>query len=90
MAFERGYIKIELPAPLACNRPGKVTLFRDPGDETSAMTTVPQLPWVHAMRQQAINFVRAIQGQDTPLCEAKDALKDLKVARDYIRRSKNQ
>jgi len=90
VAFERGYIKIELPAPLACNRPGKVTLFRDPGDGASAMTTVPQLPWVHAMRQQAINFVRAIQGQDTPLCEARDALKDLNAARDYIRRFKNQ
>jgi len=90
VAFERGYIKIELPAPLACNRPGKVTIFRDPGDGAGAETTIPQLPWVHAMRQQAINFVRAIQGEDTPLCEAADALKDLKAARDYIRRFKNQ
>ena len=90
VAFERGYIKIDLPAPLACNRPGKVTIFRDPGDGASAETVVPQLPWVHAMRQQAINFVRAIQGQDTPLCEAAEALKDLQTAREYIRRFKNQ
>jgi predicted dehydrogenase len=90
VAFERGYIRIELPAPLANNRPGKVTLFRDPGEGAPAETVVPQLPWVHAMRQQAINFVRAIQGQDTPLCDATDALKDLRVARDYIRRFKNQ
>ena len=37
------------------------------------------------MRQQAINFVRAIKGEIAPPCEAAEALDDLKVARDYIR-----
>ncbi len=46
---------------------------------------MPQLSWVHAMRQQAINFVRAIKGEGAPPCQAAEALKDLKVARDYIR-----
>ncbi len=46
---------------------------------------MPQLPWVHAMRQQAINFVAAIQGQRRAPCEAREALEDLKVAREYIR-----
>ena len=47
---------------------------------------VPTLPWVHAMRQQAINFVRAHQGRDASRsCEAAEALEDLKVAREYIR-----
>ena len=57
MAFENGYVKLELPAPLACNRPGRVEIFSDPGDGATPQTIVPQLPWVHAMRQQAINFV---------------------------------
>jgi predicted dehydrogenase len=85
VAFEHGYVKIELPAPLASNRPGRVEILRDPGNGATPQTFVPQLPWVHAMRQQAINFVRAVKGEIKPLCDAYEALKDLKVAREYIR-----
>ncbi len=85
MCFEKGYVKLELPAPLATNRPGRVEILRDPGDGATPQTIVPQLPWVHAMRQQAINFVRALQGEIKPLCDAAEALEDLKVAREYIR-----
>ncbi len=84
VAFERGYLKLELPAPLASNRPGRVEVLKDPGGRTPT-TTVPSLPWVHAMKQQAINFVAAIRGERKPPCEAAEALEDLKVARDYIR-----
>ena len=85
VCFERGYVRIDLPAPLASNRPGRVEIFRDRGDgETPEMST-PQLPWVHAMRQQAMNFVNAIKGDVTPPCQAAEALDDLRVARDYIR-----
>lgn len=85
IAFEHGYVKLELPAPLANNRPGRVEILRDPGDGAMPETVVPQLPWVHAMRQQAINFVRAIKGEIVPPCEAQEALEDLGVAREYIR-----
>ena len=84
VAFEKGWIKIELPAPLASNRPGKVTVYRDPGNGAVPEKLTPQLPWVHAMRQQAINFVNAIKGEPTPLCEAAEAFEDLKIARDYM------
>ncbi len=84
VAFERGYVLIELPAPLASNRPGQVTVYRDPGNGVTPQKIVPQLPWVHAMRQQAINFIKAIQGESTPLCQAEEAFDDLKIARDYI------
>ena len=84
VAFEKGFIRLELPAPLTRNRPGKVTVFRDPGPDVTPQTIVPQLPWVHAMRQQATYFVQSIRGSSTPLCEAAEALKDLKIARDYI------
>lgn len=56
VCFEKGWIKIELPAPLAANQSGRVELYTEKG------TFSPQLPPVHAMRQQAINFVRAIRG----------------------------
>ena len=85
VAFERGYVKIELPAPVAINRPGKVELLRDPGDGATPQTIVPQMPWLGAMRRQAVNFLAAIKGEMKPLCEAEEALEDLKVARDYIR-----
>jgi predicted dehydrogenase len=85
VAFERGYVKLALPAPLASNRPGTVEILRDPGKGAPPETITPQLPWVHAMRQQAINFVSAIQGKTKPPCEAAEALEDLKVAREYIR-----
>lgn len=85
IGFEYGYIRLELPAPLAVNRPGRVTVFRDPGGDRVPETVQPHLPWVHAMRQQAIHFVQAIRGETTPLCEAAEALEDLRVARAYMR-----
>jgi predicted dehydrogenase len=85
VAFEHGYVKLELPAPLASNRPGRVELFRDPGKGATPEVMAPQLPWVHAMRQQAMNFVAAIRGEMKPMCEAEEALEDLRVARQYIK-----
>lgn len=85
IAFEKGYIRLELPAPLAINRPGRVTIFRDPGNGATPETRIPQLPWVHAMQQQARFFLDAIRGEKTPLCEAPEALEDLRIAREYIR-----
>lgn len=85
VAFERGIVELSLPAPLAFNRPGSVKLFRDPGAGAEPETRIPQLPWIHAMRQQAVNFVKAIKGEMAPLCTSQEALEDLKVAREYIR-----
>ncbi len=86
VCFERGWLRLELPAPLASNRPGKVVVFKDHPDRgISPHELVPQLPWVHAMRQQARNFLRAVRGEIAPLTSAAEALEDLKVARDYLR-----
>lgn len=84
ISFEHGYIKLNLPAPLAYNRPGKVEIFKDSKEGKTPETVIPQLPWVHAMYNQAVNFVRAIKGEIKPSCEAREALEDLKVAKDYI------
>jgi len=79
VAFEKGYVKVELPAPMVMNQPGRVEIYTEKG------TFSPQLPPIHAMRQQAINFCRAIRGEIKPLCDAVEALEDLKVADDYIK-----
>jgi len=83
VCFEHGWVRIDLPAPLASNRPGYVEILRDPGNGVTPQTTSPTLPWVHAMRQQAMNFVAAIAGERPPVCTAQEALEDLRVARQY-------
>jgi predicted dehydrogenase len=89
IAFEKGYIEVRLPAPVANNRAGTVEVFTDPGNNVTPQRTIPTLPWVHAMRQQAINFVKVIQGQAKPPCDAAEAVQDLEIARDYIRMYNN-
>jgi predicted dehydrogenase len=85
VCFERGWVKIELPAPVALNRPGRVTVYSDPGDGETPTSESPTLPWVHAMRQQATNFLASVRGERAPLTTAAEALEDLRVAREYLR-----
>jgi predicted dehydrogenase len=85
VCFERGFVRIELPAPVSLNRAGRVTFFRDPGDGAEPQTIEPVLPPVSAMRQQAINFLRAVRGEAPAPCLAPEALRDLVVARDYVK-----
>ena len=90
VCFERGWIKLELPAPLAFTRPGRVEIMRDPGNGVQPRIEIPQLPWVHAMWQQAQNFVDAVAGLRPPMSNAADALADIQLARDYIRLHRNK
>lgn len=84
VAFESGYLEIELPAPLASNRPGRVRLYADPGEGQTPVACEPQLPWIGAMRQQAAHYVQLLNGHPTCLCTAPEALEDLLIARDAI------
>ncbi len=86
VCFERGWIRVTLPAPLTTNRAGRLEIFRDPGNGATPRAEEWQMPWVGAMWQQARNFVAALQGcHDVACCSAEDALEDLKFARDFIR-----
>ena len=85
VAFEKGYIRLGLPAPLASNRAGTVEIYRDPGDGAVPERVRPAMPWVHSMRRQAENFVRVCRDKMAPPCDAAEAVEDLKVARAYIR-----
>jgi predicted dehydrogenase len=85
VAFERGYVKVELPSPMALNRPGRVEVFSDPGNGAVPRVVRPQMPWDHAMRRQAMNFMAAVRGERPPMCTAEEALEDLRVAREYLR-----
>lgn len=85
VGFERGSIFIELPAPLANQLPGKVTILRDSDKRTYPQMKTPLLPPRHAMLNQAMNFLAAIRREKPAPCTAQEAVEDLRVAFDYIR-----
>jgi predicted dehydrogenase len=85
VCFQRGWVRLDLPAPLAVNRAGSVRIFSDPGDGKLPGTVRPQMPPVSSMRRQAENFLAAVRGERRPPCEAAEALEDLKLAREYFR-----
>jgi predicted dehydrogenase len=85
VGFEKGYVLLRLPAPLAHNRCGTVEVYEDPGDGRTPLRSSPTLPWVHAMRQQAANFIKVCRGEIQPPCDAVEAVEDLKNAREYVR-----
>jgi predicted dehydrogenase len=84
ICYEKGWIRVDLPAPLVIDQPGEVFVYRD--SSTGPILLSPTLqPW-HAMRKQAANFLAAIRGEPHSLCGAEDGLKDLLIARAYIRK----
>jgi predicted dehydrogenase len=85
VGFARGYVRLELPAPMALNRAGAVEVLRDPGGGAVPERTRPAMPNEHAMYRQAVNFVRVCSGEAEPPCDAAEAVGDLRIARDYIR-----
>ena len=78
IAFEKAWIRLDLPAPLVLNQSGTVTVYQNDSHSQPALK-----PW-HAMRCQANYFLQAIRGKPTPLCGPNEALKDLTFAQQYI------
>lgn len=83
--FERGYVKVELPAPMALNRAGRVTVLRDPGAGRTPVAECPAMPWEHAMMRQAKNFLKFVRGEAPAPSDAAEALRDLEQAKEFLR-----
>ncbi len=81
VGFDRAFIEIRLPAPLA-ESAGQIRTVRE--IDGSVVEEIPQLPPVAAMRQQAATFLEVIQGSGRPPCDAADAVEDLKIARSFF------
>ena len=81
VCFEKGWIRIEFPAPLASQQAGRVTIFNNA--EKQGLTISPRLPNVHAMLNQARNFIKAVKGEKPAPCQSAEAVKDLEIAMDY-------
>lgn len=82
VAFEKGYVRLDLPAPLVVNVAGTVTVHRGSAEGTA--DTVHTYPPIHAMLAQAQRFTDAIRGTATPPSDAHDALIDLEIADQYL------
>lgn len=86
VGFDRGYISAEIPAPLATHRCSDITIYKGCGPTPAYEKLVS--PWMHAMHNQAINFVNFVKGAGAAPCEATEAMEDLRIARDFIRKWK--
>jgi len=86
ICFEKGWIRIDFPAPLASQQAGRVTVFNNSGER--GITTIPRLPNVHAMLNQAKNFIAAVRGVKPAPCDSAEAVRDLEIAMDYINMKK--
>lgn len=84
VTFEHAYVYITLPAPLASQQAGTVTVMKDAQGSKQPMFEMPMLPKRCAMRNQAMNFLKVCRGEMKPPCSAEDAVFDLTIARDYI------
>ncbi len=80
--FERGFIEISLPAPLAHNTSGKLNIYIDRNEPEKRKIFLPAMD---AMYRQALNFVRSVKEVEKPACIAQEALEDLEVALEYVR-----
>lgn len=83
-AFEKGFVRVDLPAPLVRQQAGKVTIMKDHAEAAEPMTYSPSLPNVSAMRNQALNFLAAVRGEKPAPCAAAEALEDLILAQSYV------
>ena len=82
VTFEKGWIEIDLPAPLAAQQAGKVTYFDN--SKEMGVRVSPRLPNVSAMRNQAERFLKAVRGLELAPCLSEEAVKDLIFSVDYI------
>jgi predicted dehydrogenase len=83
VCFEKGWVRIDLAAPLATQLASAVTVYEDKGWDSGY--SVPMMPNVCAMRNQAKNFLLAVAGERPAPCISAEAVKDLLIAEDYIR-----
>jgi predicted dehydrogenase len=83
ICFEKGFVKVDLPAPLAINRAGTAELFRDDGGEALPTSTLPVFSSKSAMFSVAECFLAARRGEKTVLSTPEEARDSLVVARDW-------
>jgi predicted dehydrogenase len=82
LCFEKGYIRLELPAPMARQRTGRVLIYRGAADVTAFEEPVLKSRW--AMQEQARFFIDSVRDGKPNVSPAEEAVKDLEVAEQYV------
>jgi predicted dehydrogenase len=83
LCFAKGYVRLELPAPMARQRAGRVLIYRGAGEVTAFEEPVFPSRW--AMQEQARFFIESVRDGNPNVSPAEDAVKDLEVAEQYVR-----
>jgi predicted dehydrogenase len=81
--FGKGYVRLELPAPMARQRAGRVLIYRGAGEVTAFEEPVFKSRW--AMQEQARFFIESVRDGSPNVSPAEDAAKDMEVAEQYVR-----
>lgn len=82
--FEKGKIKLSLPAPLARQRAGEVGIYKNKGKNSLYQKPVIVQKW--SMLEQARFFIDAVRNKKRSISPASDAVKDLQIAEDYVKK----
>lgn len=81
--FGKGRISLSLPAPMARQHSGQLELYRT--GEKGAGYETPVIPPKWSMQEQARFFIDAIQHKIPCISPSADAVKDLKIAEEFVR-----
>jgi len=83
LGFDKGYVKVSLPAPMERKRSGRVEIYKSTGQGAVYERPVVKPRW--SMYEQARIFVDTVRGNRECISPAADAVKDLELAEDYVR-----
>lgn len=87
ICFEGGKIDLQIPAPLARQRPGVVSIYKASGfsGDSEPQTIEPFLSQKWSFLEQARHFVQCLRDGKPTISPTSDAIKDLEVSEQYIR-----
>ncbi len=87
ICFEGGRIDLQLPAPMARQRAGDVTIYKQSSssNEDGPQEILPIVPQRWSFLEEARHFVHCLKTGNSTIAPASDAIKDLEVSEQYIR-----
>ena len=82
--FDKGKIKLSLPAPLARQHAGEVEIYKNKGKNSLYQKPVIVQKW--SMLEQARFFIDAVRNKKRSISPASDAVKDLAIGEGYVKK----
>lgn len=87
--FQRAHLTARLPSPLAERHTAEVVAYENP-DKGEAREIRPSLPQMDGFSEQARLFIQSVLGEQPLLSPAADALKEVELSEEIIRRQQEQ